>query len=127
MRYQPPYTIVYEDDSLVAINKASGFSVSGDRWNESKERIDRMIDAYVGARVYTVHRLDKDASGLAVFAKDAAVHKRFCAAFESSAASKVYMAAVLGRPSWQEASCDLPLLVDGDKQHRTIIDRYNGK
>jgi 23S rRNA-/tRNA-specific pseudouridylate synthase len=40
---------------------------------------------------------------------------------------KTYTAIVHGRPLWTEKDCDLPLVPDGDKLHRTIVDRYRGK
>jgi 23S rRNA pseudouridine1911/1915/1917 synthase len=74
-----------------------------------------------------VHRIDKDTSGLVLFAKDADTHKRLSMAFQTRRVHKRYLAVVHGRPAWEEGSCDLPLVVDGDKRHRTIVDKYRGK
>jgi 23S rRNA pseudouridine1911/1915/1917 synthase len=74
-----------------------------------------------------VHRIDRDTSGLVVFAKDGEPHKRLSRAFENRAVKKQYLAVIQGRPSWEKTVCDLPLVPDGDKQHRTIIDKYRGK
>jgi RluA family pseudouridine synthase len=128
MKPTAPFAIIYEDDAIIAVNKAAGIAVGGDRWDEASERLDKLLAARCPmARVFTVHRLDRDTSGAVVFAKDAETHKRLCAAFEGRQIAKQYIAVVHGRLSPGETICDLPLVPDGDKQHRTIIDKYRGK
>ncbi|MDR2150399.1 MAG: RluA family pseudouridine synthase [Spirochaetaceae bacterium] len=122
MKQNQAFSLVYEDAHIVVVNKASGIAVGGDRWDSSKDRLDRLL-----APVWVVHRIDKDTSGLVVFAKDAGTHKNLSCAFEQHKVNKTYHAIVNGRPSWKETSCELPLVVDGDKQHRTIVDKYQGK
>jgi 23S rRNA pseudouridine1911/1915/1917 synthase len=62
-----------------------------------------------------------------VFARDAETHRALSVAFEERRIAKLYIAVVHGRPSWAEFACDLPLVPNGDKLHRTIIDKYRGK
>ena len=82
MRQKPLFTIVYEDDFIAAVNKMSGLSVGGDRWDASAERLDKLLaGALHTERVFTVHRIYKDTSGLVVFAKDSETHKTLSAAF----------------------------------------------
>jgi 23S rRNA pseudouridine1911/1915/1917 synthase len=128
VKTQSPFTVIYEDAGIIAVNKASGISVGGDRWDDSKERLDRLLAAAYGyANIFTVHRIDRDTSGLVVFAKDAETHRRLSRAFEGRQAEKRYIAVVHGRPPWSETSCDLPLVPNGNKRHLTIIDKYQGK
>jgi 23S rRNA pseudouridine1911/1915/1917 synthase len=128
MKNQAPFQLVYEDDYLAAVNKRSGISVSADRWEASEERLDTLLAAFLKReRIYTVHRIDKDTSGLVVFAKDGETHRKLSAAFESRQVEKRYIAAVHGRPLWTETVCDLPLVPNGNKQHHTVIDKYRGK
>ena len=128
MKTTPPYTIMYEDARIIAVNKAAGVSVGGDRWDDAKERLDRLIAGKTGyANIFTVHRIDQDTSGLVVFAKDAEIHRLLSRAFEGREAEKRYIAVVHGRPPWNETSCDLPLVPNGNKRHLTIIDKYQGK
>ncbi|MDR2110558.1 MAG: RluA family pseudouridine synthase [Spirochaetaceae bacterium] len=121
------FTVLYEDDFIIAVNKASGVSVGGDRWDESKDRLDRLLTGRNGRRVFTVHRIDRDTSGLVVFARDEETHRKLSAAFERREVKKRYIAVIHGRPLWTETVCDLPLVPNGDKRHRTIIDKYRGK
>jgi 23S rRNA pseudouridine1911/1915/1917 synthase len=128
MKQKPLFTIVYEDDYIAAVNKMSGLSVGGDRWDASAERLDKLLAGVLHIeRVFTVHRIDKDTSGLVVFAKDSETHKALSAAFEGRLIEKKYIAACHGRPSWAETLCELPLVPNGNKQHLTIIDKYRGK
>jgi RluA family pseudouridine synthase len=128
MKRQVPFQLVYEDDYIAAVSKSSGISVGADRWEESKERLDKLLAAFLKLeKIYIVHRIDKDTSGLVVFAKDGETHKRLSAAFESRQVEKRYIAAVHGRPLWTETVCELPLVPNGNKRHHTIIDKYRGK
>jgi RluA family pseudouridine synthase len=127
MKTAAPFTIIYEDDRIIAVNKAAGISVGGDRWDDTCERLDKLLGARCSGQIFTVHRIDRDTSGAVVFAKDAETHKRLSSAFENRQVIKRYIAVIHGRPSWTETVCDLPLVPDGDKLHRTIIDKYRGK
>jgi len=122
------FSLVYEDENIAVLNKNSGIAVSPDRWDPARERLDLLAAEYLRLkRVYTVHRIDRDTSGLVIFAKNSETHKALSAAFESCKIKKRYIAAVHGRPSWSETICDLPLVPNGNKQHHTIIDKYRGK
>ncbi|MDR1636984.1 MAG: RNA pseudouridine synthase [Treponema sp.] len=146
MKRQFFFRIVYEDSRVVGVDKASGLSVGGDRWDDSRERLDRLLAGALRApagdapgedaagespegkaRLFTVHRIDRDASGLVVFAKDRETHRALSLAFEGRELQKRYIAVVHGRPGWKETVCDLPLVPDGNKRHLTIVDRYRGK
>jgi RluA family pseudouridine synthase len=127
------FSIIYDDEYIAAVNKSSGIAVTPDRWDISAERLDRLVQKHLAlkqlslAKIFTVHRLDKETSGVVVFAKDEHTHKNLSAAFENRQVIKRYIAVVCGRPSWKETSCDLPLVPNGNKAHHTIVDKYRGK
>jgi len=128
MKNNLPYTVIFDNQHFMAVNKASGISVCGDRWDESKERLDRLLERDLKIpKIYTVHRIDRETSGLVVFAKDRETHRSLSLFFEKRKIYKLYIAVVHGRPSWKETSCDLALVPDGNKKHMTIIDKYRGK
>jgi RluA family pseudouridine synthase len=127
MKKNPPYTIVYQDENIVAVNKASGISVCADRWDTSKERLDKILREDLETTILRVHRIDKGSSGLVVFAKNTDTHKKLSIDFEKRDIKKSYIAAVHGKVMWDETSYDLPLLADGNKNHLTIVDKYRGK
>jgi RluA family pseudouridine synthase len=129
MKTTPLFSVIYEDENIIAVNKSSGISVGGDRWDESKERLDKLVAMALNppSKVFTVHRIDRETSGLVVFAKNEEAHRRLSLAFEGRDVKKRYIAIVHGRPFWKETSCDLPLIPNGNKQHKTIVDKYQGK
>ena len=128
MKRQSPFSLIYQDEKIAAVNKSSGIAVSPDRWDLSRERLDLLVTEFLRAeKIYTVNRIDRDSSGLVVFAKNSETHKTLSVAFECRQIKKRYIAAVHGRPSWSETLCDLSLVPNGNKLHLTIIDKYRGK
>lgn len=122
------YNVIFQDEKIIAVNKTSGISVGGDRWDDSVERLDRLIEKDFNVpKIFTVHRIDKETSGLVVFAKNAGTHRELSMAFEQRDVKKLYTAIVHGQPSWKETTCDLALVPNGNKKHMTIIDKYRGK
>jgi len=128
MKPLPPYSIIADNDQFIAVNKAAGISVGGDRWDDSLERLDKLLERSLKIpKIYTVHRIDKETSGLVIFAKNKETHRALSAAFEQRRIIKKYVAIVHGRPAWNENACGLALVPDGNKKHMTIIDKYQGK
>ena len=128
MKFLPPYEIIHEDAQILAVNKSSGISVGQDRWDISKDRLDKLIEKDLKIpKIFTVHRIDKETSGIILFSKDRETHKMLSTAFERREVNKKYIAVVHGRPSWKESSCNLSLVPNGNKKHMTIIDKYKGK
>jgi len=124
----PLYSIIYSDEKIIAVNKSSGLSVGGDRWDESQERLDKLIERDLKIpKIFTVHRIDKETSGLVIFAKNRENHRKLSMAFEKRNVKKRYTLIVHGRPSWKEIACDQKLVPNGNKKHMTIIDKYKGK
>ena len=64
---------IFEDDDLVVINKPSGMLSIPDRIQSEPSLKDILIAKY--GNIFTVHRLDKDTSGVILFAKNEAAHK----------------------------------------------------
>ena len=124
-----PFTIIYEDARIIAVNKSAGIAVSGDRWDDSKDRLDILVRDSLPQpqKIFRVHRLDRDTSGLVVFAKNSGSHSALSRIFENREIYKRYIAVVNGRPLWKEEECALPLIPDGNKKHMTIVDKYRGK
>ena len=123
------FSIIFENEHIIATNKASGIAVSADRWDDSAQRLDNLVAEALpgGSKIFRVHRIDKDTSGLVLFAKNPRFHRLFSMAFEKNQIQKRYIACVHGRPPWKETECNLPLVPDGNKKHMTIVDKYQGK
>ncbi len=130
MKTAPLFTVVYQDEHIVVLNKASGLLVAADRWDPDAPRLDTAATEQLcqgGGRLFAVHRIDKDTSGLVLYARTETAHRAISMAFEQRQVEKTYHALVNGRPLWEELTVDLPLRIDGDTKHRTVPDKHKGK
>ncbi|GHU44710.1 RNA pseudouridine synthase [Spirochaetia bacterium] len=127
MKQKPSFTIIYKDDSIVVVSKISGLAVCRDRYDVEREHLDKLLGDVLHKRLYLVHRIDADTSGLVIFAKDEGAHKALSQAFENRLVHKEYIAVLQGRPVWKTADCDYALVPDGNKKHETIVDKFHGK
>jgi RluA family pseudouridine synthase len=119
-------TVLHRDPDLLVVDKPAGYLSVPDRYDPDLPVVGEELRKAEG-ELLVVHRLDKDSSGLLLFARNAEAHRKLSLAFETRVVLKTYRALVRGEPSWKEMSCDYPLRPDGDKLHRTIIDGGHGK
>jgi tRNA pseudouridine32 synthase / 23S rRNA pseudouridine746 synthase len=87
--------IVFEDEQVLAADKPSGQPAIPGR-GDIGEPLNLALERAGKGKLLVVHRLDRDASGVMVFAKTAAAHARLCAQFEARRAHKAYLALVDG-------------------------------
>lgn len=126
MKQIPDYTTLYADDTIVVLNKRSGLLIAADRYDTDAPRLDLAAEKEFG-RLYAVHRIDKDTSGIIIYARTPDAHRSLSMQFENREVEKVYHCLINGRPLWQTLHVDLPLLLDGDARHRTIVNKRFGK
>ena len=99
--------IVFENKNFIAINKPAGLLSIPDR-EQSQPSLKDMLLAKYGT-IFTVHRLDKDTSGIIVFAKDEVTHKFLSQLFESRSVEKYYRGIVHGSPASKKGTIDAPI------------------
>ena len=123
------FSVIYKDADIAALDKSSGLLVAADRWNPAAPRLDLAAASLCGdgERLFAVHRIDKETSGLVVYALNSEAHKSLCAQFEARKVKKAYHALIYGNPAWQNVTVSEPLRMDGDREHRTVPDRRRGK
>lgn len=120
------YSVLYSDDDFIVLNKRSGILIAADRYNPDAPRLDVEAEKEFG-RLYAVHRIDKDTSGLIVYARNPEAQKAISIQFEKRLVHKTYHALVYGHPLWEDLNVDLSLQPDGDARHRTIVSKKFGK
>ena len=99
--------ILYEDEQLVTINKPAGLLTIPGR--DAKEvSLKQLLKEHYG-EIFTVHRLDKDTSGVVVFAKNETSHKTLSQLFEARETEKIYHGLVLGSPSEDSGVINEPI------------------
>lgn len=102
------FEIIFENDSFIAVNKPSGLLSIPDRFGK-----DPSLKGYLQqkfGKIYTIHRLDKDTSGLIVFAKDEETHKYLSQLFEGREVEKIYQGFVNGVLMTKEGTIDVPIM-----------------
>jgi 23S rRNA pseudouridine1911/1915/1917 synthase len=95
--------VVYEDDAIIVLNKPPGvLAVPLERRADARSVYDDLKE-YLRLRgkrrPFVVHRIDRDTSGLVVFARTAAAHEHLKAQFKRHQPERVYRAVVYGHPS----------------------------
>jgi tRNA pseudouridine32 synthase / 23S rRNA pseudouridine746 synthase len=118
--------ILYEDEHLILINKPSGLLSVADGYDSTLPHIRSVIEPKVG-RVWIVHRLDKETSGVMLIARNEDVHRQLNEDFRLKKIEKMYHGLVAPVPTWREKDIQLPLQTDADRKHRTRVSDHNGK
>lgn len=126
MKKTPDYTVIYSDDDILVLNKRSGLLIAADRYDLDAPRLDLEASKEFG-KIFAVHRIDKDTSGIIIYARNAESHQNLSKQFENREVEKTYHCLVHGRPMWENLTVDLPLLPDGDARHRTTVNKKIGK
>jgi len=104
-----PLTILHDDGALVAVAKPAGEAVIAARGEPKSACVQKRLERQLRRRVFVVHRIDRDASGVVVFALDAAAHRAASLAFEHRRVDKRYLAFVAGALEPAEGRLDTPL------------------
>ncbi|MEL6550578.1 MAG: RluA family pseudouridine synthase [Pseudomonadota bacterium] len=126
--YDPPtapLTILHLDHELLAVDKPAGLlSVPGKGAHLADCLLSRLEATYPGVRL--VHRLDRDTSGVMIFALSALAQRHLGLQFEKRQVRKVYLAEVAGRLEGQGV-IDAPITVDWPNRPRQKIDAEEGR
>jgi 23S rRNA pseudouridine1911/1915/1917 synthase len=117
-------SIIAETENWVAINKPSGLLSIPDR--EGKEVSLKVLLKEKYGEIFTVHRIDRDTSGLIVFAKNEAAHKHLNKQFEDRNTKKIYQGLVIGSPAMASGSIEAPLM-EHPALNGTMIVHRKGK
>jgi 23S rRNA pseudouridine1911/1915/1917 synthase len=102
-----PLEILYEDRALLVVNKPAGVLTVPLPRKPDEESVYAQLLAYLRSRRRTphvVHRIDRDTSGLVVFAKDARTQQALKEQFIRREPERVYLAVVWGHPSPEEGT-----------------------
>lgn len=121
-----PDWVLFTDENLVVVNKPAGLRSVPDGYDPSLPHLRSVLEPILG-RLWMVHRLDKETSGLMVLARDVDSHRELNRQFREHEPIKHYLAQVAPQPSWNEISLGVPLKVNADRDHRTRVDFENGK
>ena len=111
--------ILVENEWFVVINKPAGMLSIPDRMQTERSLKDILIEKY--GNIFTVHRLDKETSGIIVFAKVEDSHKQLSQLFEGREVKKFYLGLVNGTLINQSGSIDAAIMEHPAKNGSMVI------
>ena len=128
-----PIPILFEDRSVLAIDKPRGWMLVPHTWQKTNWNLQAAIDSSMRADDFWaksrnlkflrhVHRLDADTSGVMLFAKSLGALEAMGELFEGRRMEKTYLAVVVGVPREMEWTCELPLGPDPLKFGKMKVD-----
>ena len=121
-----PLAILHADHEILVVDKPAGLlSVPGKGAELSDCLLSRAQAIYPEALL--VHRLDRDTSGVMVFALTPRAQRQIGLQFERRQAKKTYIAWVWGHLTPKTGTVDLPLAVDWPNRPRQKVDHKNGR
>ncbi|WP_107845756.1 RluA family pseudouridine synthase [Litoreibacter ponti] len=121
-----PLDILHEDAELLAVNKPAGLlSVPGKGAHLADCLIARVQAVFPMALL--IHRLDRDTSGVMVFAQTKSAQRHLGLQFEKRQTKKTYVARVAGEVADKEGLISLPLVVDWPNRPLQHVDFVTGK
>ena len=129
MEYNPPIDpldILHEDAHILVVNKPAGLlSVPGKGIELADCLLSRLKVAFPNTLL--VHRLDRDTSGVMIFAQTGYAQRVLSMQFEKRQVKKTYVARVSGVVMQRSGLIDLPLVVDWENRPRQMVCHETGK
>ena len=127
--YAPPDTpleVLHHDHEILVVNKPPGLlSVPGKGGHLADCLMSRVQAVFPEALL--VHRLDRDTSGVMIFALTPHAQRHLGLQFEKRQVKKVYVARVWGEIAEKAGTVDLPLIVDWPNRPRQKVDHTEGR
>jgi 23S rRNA pseudouridine1911/1915/1917 synthase len=111
--------ILLDNDHFIVLSKPSGLLSIPDREGKEISLKQMLQERY--EQIFTVHRLDRDTSGIIVFAKDEETHKYLSQAFEERTVEKYYLGIVNGVPPEKKKTIDAPIAENMTKRGVMLI------
>ena len=113
MRKELPFDILYEDDYIIVVNKPSGLLTIATE-KEKEKTLYHIVREYIvnkdkNRRVFIVHRLDKDTSGIVIFAKDEKTKNMLQENWNDIVKLREYVAIVHGKMDKESATINQKL------------------
>jgi 23S rRNA pseudouridine1911/1915/1917 synthase len=101
--------IIHEDDQLLVLNKPANLLVLPDSVRHEMTNLHAILTEELG-HAFVVHRIEKETSGIILYAKTAEAHDAMNEQFEHRLVERVYLGIVAGVPATEAGRIDAPLL-----------------
>lgn len=114
-------TVLYEDEAIIALHKPAGIIMHPSATRNTGTLANQLLHYLGGGTVHPVNRLDRDTTGVTVFAKNSYVKSILTEALRTAQIRKTYLAPVYGRLPEVSGVIDLPIdRLSPDSLWRTI-------
>jgi RluA family pseudouridine synthase len=117
----PP--IVYEDEHLAAFDKEHGRLVLEDRWDKDAGDLLSQVREKISGDWSHVHRIDRDTSGIILFAKSDEAMRAMRKLFDTRAVEKSYVAITLNTPREESGIINAPIEEDEKRPGRMCVSK----
>jgi RluA family pseudouridine synthase len=130
---KPELDVLWENPDLIAVQKPAGLATIPGRaeTDDVLGRIGRQLglpsSGSIDPRIRVVHRLDKDTSGVILFAKNIDAQRHLSEQFRENQTQKEYLALVAGRPTTDEGEVDAPLGPHPKSHLRMAVVAHGGR
>lgn len=115
-----PLHILYEDDAIIALHKPAGIIIHPSATRNTGTLANRLL-SYTGGAIHPVNRLDRDTTGVTIFAKNGYVKSILTTSMEKAKIHKTYLAPTYGQLPQESGVIDLPIdRLSPDSLWRTI-------
>ena len=127
------FSVIFEDNHLIAVNKPAGWLVQGDETGDTplsefvKDYIKRRYNKPGAVFLGTVHRIDRPVSGAVIFARTSKSLERMNKLFEERHVKKTYLAVVESRPAELEGVLLHYISKDQEKNIVNVSNKQNNK
>jgi 23S rRNA pseudouridine955/2504/2580 synthase/23S rRNA pseudouridine1911/1915/1917 synthase len=116
------FEIIWEDDHFLVLNKRAGVLSIPDRYHDDKVNLFSLLVHYRDM-IYPLHRLDKETSGIMIYAKDEEAHKRMSEMFEDRKIYKEYAALITRTPLEQKGTIETNLAASLQKKDQIVVSK----
>jgi 23S rRNA pseudouridine955/2504/2580 synthase/23S rRNA pseudouridine1911/1915/1917 synthase len=112
--------IIYQDENVLVVNKSSGMLVIPDRNVHENKTLVGMLKNQLKQKLLVIHIIDRDTSGVLIFAKNPETHRNISVQFKNSKVRKKYIALLAGVLEENKGTINKPLIISG-RNARTDI------
>ena len=124
--YGPGFSVVFEDDNLLVVNKEHGVPSLPEKDHKGISLIERIKAAFPNTSYELCHRLDRNTEGLVILAKNTAAKVFIIQKMKNREILKYYKCTVLGRPKKTQTELKAFIYKDERKGLVYVSDKKNG-
>jgi 23S rRNA pseudouridine955/2504/2580 synthase/23S rRNA pseudouridine1911/1915/1917 synthase len=115
--------ILYQDEDIIVVNKPAGSTVIPERFNTEAVSVNKALEEKLDQKIWVVHRLDRDTSGVLCFAKNEEAHKSLSKQFQEHSVGKFYAGLVHGRVTNEQGRIESPIAEHPTIKGKMVVNR----